>query len=77
MTTILLLLLVQCKLRFFSCFLYDEPNLYLDGDGLHMQRVFVERVKRIVPHDFRLGNVAAATSEHEQGLIQLHGFIYK
>lgn len=41
-----------------------------------MQGVLVEWVKGVVPHDIRLGNVAAATSEHEQCLVQLHGFIY-
>lgn len=52
-------------------------DLYLDSDGLQMQRVFVKRVKSLVPHDVRLGNIAAATSKHEQSLVQLHGLIYK
>lgn len=50
-------------------------HLQLDGDGLHPQRVFVKGVKGFVPHDVRLGNVAAPAPEREQRLVQLHRFI--
>ena len=58
--------------------MYLHYNIYLDdqSDGLHApERVAVERVEAVVPHDGRLQDIATLAVEHEQGLVHLHGLI--
>lgn len=57
--------------------LLSSPTcLQLHRDGLHdLQAVLVKGVERLVPHDVRLQDVATATTEHEERLVQLHRFV--
>lgn len=51
----------------------------LDGEAELLQaaqRVLVEGVEGLVPHDGGLQDVAAATVEHEQSLVHLHGLVW-
>ena len=52
-------------------------HLDLKSDGLQApQRVAVEGVKGLVPHDGGLQHVPAPAVEHEQSLVHLHGLVW-
>ena len=55
----------------------SHSHLDLQSDGLQApQRVAVEGVKGVVPHDGGLQDVAAPAVQHEQSLVHLHGLVW-